>query len=597
MKKIASLLFLLFLASTGKASTPYFDSLNSVVQKLPAKKRIARIHAIPFDKMNSNLDGALRLYQIALKDAKALKNNVLTAESYRKLAIVKYYQGEYDLSLNYNLKAIDFLEKAGAKKEAANVYCTLGYQTKRRNLKNAFKYMREGISILEELDDHQSLSSAYNNFGVLHEMDGDLDSALHYYFLGLDIIQALNDSIGIPYSYNNIAGIYVIEEKYDEAIYYYDKAFDIRLKRNDLNGIAENYSYYGDLYFKQKNYTLAIENYTKALEISEKIKYTYLCQTTAAQIAICYEKLGQFEQAYTYDQLQQTYKDSILNTEMNQTIAQLEVQFETERKEKELAQKNAQIKQRNYILTGLITLFVILIIFGYTIYRQQRYRQLRLIEESKLKDSLAQERLKNELHEERLRISRDLHDNIGSQLTFITSSIDNLKYTLKEEEVKDKLTGLTDFTRSTITKLRDTIWAMNKGQITLEDFHGRIMNHLESARNVGEQIQFNSINRSENIIFSASQGINLFRIVQESINNAMKYSMASKIDLIIDQIEENIVITVQDNGIGFSPEEVQLGHGLKNMEYRSKEIGANFALYSTPNQGTKISVSISNFKK
>ena len=80
------------------------------------------------------------------------------------------------------------------------------------------------------------------------------------------------------------------------------------------------------------------------------------------------------------------------------------------------------------------------------------------------------------MQEQRLRISRDLHDNIGSQLTFIISSIDNLKFVTKDvnEKLKDKLSSISSFTSDTIFQLRDTIWAMNKSEITIEDLHARI---------------------------------------------------------------------------------------------------------------------------
>ena len=70
----------------------------------------------------------------------------------------------------------------------------------------------------------------------------------------------------------------------------------------------------------------------------------------------------------------------------------------------------------------------------------------------------------NKLQEQRLRISRDLHDNIGAQLTFIISSIDNLKFGFTDisEKLGSKLSNISSFTQQTIYELRDTIWAMNK---------------------------------------------------------------------------------------------------------------------------------------
>ena len=92
--------------------------------------------------------------------------------------------------------------------------------------------------------------------------------------------------------------------------------------------------------------------------------------------------------------------------------------------------------------------------------------------------------LQNKLHEQRLAISRDLHDNIGAQLTFIISSVDSLKYAFADgnPKLEDKLNNISSFTKETIYELRDTIWAMNKEEITIEDLKTRISNFIEIGR-------------------------------------------------------------------------------------------------------------------
>src|SRR5690606_12749255 len=105
-----------------------------------------------------------------------------------------------------------------------------------------------------------------------------------------------------------------------------------------------------------------------------------------------------------------------------------EVQFDTERKEKELAIKTANILQektkvrrRTAILIGVLILLGLFLLIGVLIYRHLKTKQKLLQKENQLKDIIAEEETKNKVFKERMRISRDLHDNIGSQLTFLIS--------------------------------------------------------------------------------------------------------------------------------------------------------------------------------
>jgi signal transduction histidine kinase len=139
---------------------------------------------------------------------------------------------------------------------------------------------------------------------------------------------------------------------------------------------------------------------------------------------------------------------------------------------------------------------------------------------------------------------------------------------------------------------------MNKGQITLDDFHGRLFNFILGARNstLNTTINFEEKIESKNLAFTAEQGINLFRIVQESINNAIKYAMSSNIEIKMIEQDDHIFIRVKDDGIGFEKTEIQYGNGIKNMSFRAQEIDATFEMNSSKNEGTQIKVSIQKNK-
>ncbi|MDB4533565.1 SpoIIE family protein phosphatase [Vicingaceae bacterium] len=359
----------MFLSSTISycQNHKYFDSLQNILPSLTVKEQIQTVTTIPFDKMNSNASRALKLYKDVLIAAKENSGKENIANLYEKIALSYYYKGDYDLSVQASLAAINNYEKSGNSEKAGTVYANLGYQMKRRDLAKSFEYMRKGVLILQKADNKTALAPAYNNYGVLFEMSDKIDSALFYYHLGLQIVKVLGDSLGIPYSLNNIAGALVIKGQYQEALPFYQEAINIRKSRNDVNGLAENYTAYGDFYFKQDKFKRAIFNYTKAEKLCFDIKYKYLQKVNCEQLAVCFEKILDFKQALFYNQKASALKDDLLNEKTNNTIAQLEIEFETEKRKKEIAEQKTTIavaeEERKRKVTQLyFSIFVVIVL-------------------------------------------------------------------------------------------------------------------------------------------------------------------------------------------------------------------------------------------
>jgi signal transduction histidine kinase len=564
-----------------------------------SRESIDAINNISFEVKTEKSATIDTLFLKSARDAKKIKYAKGVADSYVNLGLVYYYQGKYNLNVDYVLKAIKIYELIGAKEKQAGAYGELGYSMKRRNMQKAQYYMQKGKSIAEDGNLINPLLSIYNNYGVLKEMQQDLDSALYFYKKGLVLKENIQDSIGIPFSLNNIGGIYVMKGNYAEAEKLYDEALRIRILKNDRIGIAENNTCLGDLYFTKKDYRKGIEYYKKSLEIAQKCKYKYWIQINYKSLSDCYDSLHNSAEAYKNFKKYSQYKDSIVNTETNSKIAELEIQFETNKKEKLLLQKESEAKQRNILLMAVSLLSVFIAFIGFLIYRQQKLKHVQLKQEHGLKTAISQIETQNKLQNQRLQISRDLHDNIGAQLTFIISSVDNIKYAfdLKNTKLDSKLNSISAFTRETIVELRDTIWAMNHSEINFEDLRARILNFVEKAKEVKENIRFDfKIDDELNAVkLTSIEGMNIYRTIQEALNNALKYANASAISIDIKKNGNAITIDIKDNGSGFDKERVEPGNGILNMQNRISAIGAQFSIKSTPGIGTEIHIVFDKF--
>lgn len=567
------------------------------------KKTIDSINKLYVQGLNIPQDSIVSLFQNNLKNAEKIDYQLGMADAYSQLSLVYGYQGKYEESAKNTIEGIKIYERLNQLDRVASYYAEMGYSMKYRDLKQALYYMQKGKAVAEANDFENELKDIYNNYGVLKEINNELDSALFYFEKGLEIKIKLNDTIGIPYSWSNMAGAYGLQENFSKSREYFNKSLQQRLVWADSLGIAENYTQLGEVFMAEKKWNYAIPLMHKSLPISLKKQYQNLTQYNYKMLSDIYKKLNNADSALYYFEQYSTVKDSVHSLKVQESIAALNIEFETEKKQNEilqqraqLAEKDLEVRRKNTFIFGSLGLALLLGLLGYLLYSQQKLKNKQLKKEGELKTALARIETQNKLQEQRLRISRDLHDNIGAQLTFIISSIDNLKFGFSDisEKLSQKLTGISNFTSQTIYELRDTIWAMNKENITFEDLQARIANFIEHAKNASDKTDFSfNIDKSvdENHIFSSVEGMNIYRIIQEAVNNSLKYAFADETEVNISRKENHYIIEIADNGIGFDQGATEPGNGLNNMKKRAREIKGSLNIKSSK-KGTSISLKL-----
>ena len=583
MIKINTILVVFFLL--------FFKSQTTLSQN-NVTKQIDSVNNLSYQTKIANTTKFLKIYQVNVAKAQKINYKKGIADSYSNLSLMYYFQGKYDLNTKFMLKATRLYQQLNLKDKQANSFAVYGYQLKLRDMNSAVMYMQKGMKLAESIKDEFSLSGIYDNYGVLKEMQNELDSALFFYNKSLKIKEKLKDNPGIPYSANKIALVKLMQNKPREAKSLLDYAFKIRKDIKDIYGIAENLNYYG-FYFKQiKDDKRSINYFNQAIEWSKKHDFPYLTQDNFKELSSVYERNKDFRKALQAFKNHIEVKDSIFNSDVRNKQSELDIEYETEQKEKEILIQKAKLAEKNLWILGGFSLTIIAILLGFLLFSKQKQKTLQLQKENDLKDALLKIETQNKLQEQRLRISRDLHDNIGSQLTFIISTIDNLKYGLKDNDQKiiNKLHSLSGFTKETIAELRDTIWAMNKDKISLEDLKIRISNFIENAQiaSNGIDFEFNCQDNFAPVSLSSVEGINSYRIIQESINNALKHAKATKVSVEVLCENQFIEIIIKDNGIGFDEENNVLGNGLSNLKKRAKELNGEILVTSQLKKGTTI---------
>lgn len=561
--------------------------------------------------------------------------------------------GPTDSAVFYGLIAEEKFRALNDSAKLMFVYNNLAKSYQKQGLyEKAISVLFEGLKIAEPRKDDAWMGYLYQNISLNYHDFEDYENGVKYGKSAFDKLSNLAkpDVYSTVLALNAVAINFDDWDKPDSALFYHFKVFDYKNQLDTLS-IGFTYNNIGNTLLKQRKFAQAKSWIKRAIAIARanysganNIPYNYENATNYTNLAaVCYE-LGEFRQAetafdsahfyvtksnsieklrdYNFHQyqfnkkrgnsgqallFQEEYykiKEKIFDDARAKTLAELEIKYQAEKREKELAESRAKIlevenkeKQKTtwLLLTALLALFALAL--SYLIFRQQKLKLAQQKQQFQLKEEISRIETQNKLQEQRLSISRDLHDNIGSQLTFIISSVNNLKFRHQNENQPwlNQLNRIGEFATETIVELRDTIWAMNSTQIKFDDLRARIFNFLEKTREAENELKtsFEIDETLKELELTATAGINIYRTIQEAVNNAVKHSGACNISIGIKNTQSGTIeITVFDDGKGFDHNEVKNGNGLHNMAKRMENIGAKFSLETEETKGTKISLLI-----
>lgn len=216
-------------------------------------------------------------------------------------------------------------------------------------------------------------------------------------------------------------------------------------------------------------------------------------------------------------------------------------------------------------------------------------------QQKKQKYLLKEKQMILQLAKERERISKELHDNLGSSLTTIIAQTDNIESNLRNKknvEALRKVEHLSEQSRITMNILRETIWAVQEKEHGYTDFLTRIREYLQRTYSVSNtEWQLTNEGSTEKKI-SPDQTLNLFRAVQEITQNIIKHAAASRADYQFTVSENNLSLYITDNGKGFDSERKFNGNGLTNIKERMNELKGTASIVSSPGKGTRIILTV-----
>ena len=632
MKKnyLFALLLIAQLTFAQKLPTSIIDSISTVLKNKSSTDRCSFYLERAEHFSNTNLNYSHQFGKNALEEAIKSKDNALLALAYNTLGNVHQYKAAPDSSLFYHKKSLHYRTILQDTTGIADSYNNIGiaYDAK-GDFENALKKYFLALKLFENKKDDEKSAMTLVNIGIVYKAQKEYKKAYIYYKKANELYIKLNSEFGITVTSGNLGGLLINFQEYQKSLAFSKKAKDGYKKLGLDRYIAYPISNIAVVYDSLHQFKEANKNYLESITLHEKFKNNFevanICNAFAnclmkqnafqesifysqkalenakiakadyirvfalKNLAKAYGNIGVYDKAYAYSNMYNHGMDALFKSEKTKAIFELEAKYETEKKSKLLLQIENKVQQRNTLLLILSLLVVSIALISYLIYRQQKTRNKQIEQEYELKTAIASIKSQNKLQEQRISISRDLHDNIGAQLTFIISSINNITHAfeINNPKLEDKLDRISNFTKATIVELRDTIWAMNTKQVSIEDLKLRIYNFIEKAKLAVEKVTFNfNIDpQLSAVIFSSVDGMHLYRTVQEAVHNSIKYADATEIVVTFKKEVNSISIEIADNGKGFEIDTALLGNGIYNMKKRIKEIDGVFQINSEPNGG------------
>lgn len=428
-----------------------------------------------------------------------------------------------------------------------------------KNYEFAIQKYRQAIEWARATKNNTLYGKAMGYIGIAKDELGEYDSAHYYNFIALNIYKKINDIDGLHPWYSNIANTYIKQKKWVKAEEY--------MKRS-LDGLDYNYqtiklSNLGKIYAKTGRYEQAEELLNRAVKNSIQFKTLGHLSESYFNLYELYTTTTKPKKALEFHIKHKEIEDSITSMNKRFQLDVIQLKEDTARQEEQLNQASSLIKNRNVLI---IILLLSLTFIGFIIYY--------LIKKQKLKTIEQEMAYQQKMLAEKERISRDLHDNIGSQLTFLIAGTH-----------KEQLHELNQFARDTLDQLRNTVWAIKKNKIKIADFDIELSNYIDKLKGKTTVEILYTSSFKENIILSPTVTINLFRILQEALSNTLRHANASKISIKLE-FNGTLRLIIQDNGQGIVEKGLQ-GHGLKFMTQRIEEIAGTLSI-SSKNNGTRI---------
>ena len=469
-----------------------------------------------------------------------------------------------------------------------------------KNYEEALKYQQRSNYYAIKNNQVREMATNYHRLANIYKSLGQRDSALYYFRKALPLFEQIDSQSDVADLKTNLGGYLVFLNQQDSGMYYLVSAREVFELLKDSNDIAGNAIGQAEALWRMghdpKNRTYlnnALKQVMIANEIGERKKNSDMRLRSYYYFSGIYDDLGNESMALYYLKKHTLLNDTMRTKDYSDQIAEMQIKYETDKKEMEISRLNAEkllgdakISRQRVLNYSLLAIAGLILVSGSVTYRNVQKKRA-------AEKQVAILEKQNAIESMRSKIASDVHDEMGANLTRLGLNAQQLLQSPgvpeKEKQLAEKMSVQS---KDIITGMREIIWASNPANDNLKgmlSFMRQYIDRFFDGTNIRPVVNFPY--DVGDVTLHPEVRRNLFLILKESLNNAVKYSDSDKVDIDFHHENENFNLSIKDYGKGMDEQNKDLfSNGLHNMQMRAEQIRSLFKVITSPGQGVQISI-------
>ncbi|MEZ5083090.1 MAG: sensor histidine kinase [Bacteroidales bacterium] len=547
----------------------------------------------------SEYDSAIMLYKHSLRIRQREGKDNLVAASNSKIGTAYQELGKFDLAIKYQLEAIRYYEEAQDSIRMSQGYTNLArvfYDN--HEYEKSIRYNEQALDIFTRYNYTYGMATTLGSQALNYQKKGNARTAITLLENALELFRSIRDNYNIATVLLDLGQLYREQGDIQKGISYYQEAIALAKETNDLHTFAMTSANLANIFVETGEFDKAEKLYLEALDIAIQNQLMIVEHQCYRGLSELYKKTGRYKDALDFKSKQYSVRDSIYNIEKYEQLSDLETKYETEKKEQEIELLTAKNeinqllirRQQAYILAAIVgigLLFIISLLW----YNRKRLQQKALLEaeKNKFRKKLLHASVEAE-EKERKRIARELHDGVAQQLSGLKMAWQVISKELKgESEIKLKeitktLDDAADEVRNISHQMMPKVLSTNGLVLAIEDMLAKSLKY--------SPINFKFEHFAVDGRFDEKIELSLYRVCQELVNNVIKHSGANFVSVQLFKSNNNLILMLEDNGKGISPENKKDGIGLLNIASRIDTVDGEINYEPSPASGTVATVRI-----
>jgi two-component system NarL family sensor kinase len=600
-----------------KVSRVLFDSVLRLVARNKHFKRLEadtylEIGNLGFDHGNYPL--SIEYYTKAEEKYNSLSGHVKAsglAAIYNNVGAILSLTNDWENAQKYYLKSLKEYEKLNDITRMVTVYFNIAFVFSDMDEWNkSYEHMLKSFHLSKQSENTSQNLQACCRLATICFKTGRLEEGKTYLKKGDSLLRTTSESLDLIY-YNHAYGTYHQQAgRYSAAVDYHKLAYNAAMTWEDPYYVADETLEIGNDYLKLAKFDSAEFYFLKSYEISNQYKYKPKVLLSLISLSDLEETKGDFKKAYGYKKTQAGYADSLVKEQNHYRILLIDGEYAAEKRSNEIRQlqmdkqiQSLSLEKRSTLNYVLVASIVVLTVFGFLVYRNLSHRHVlakqqeeihrqKIRELEKDRQLIAVDSMLKGQEEKRSRMAKDLHDGLGGMLSGVKLSLGAMKGNIILSEDNTRLFArVLDQLDHSINEMRRVAHNMMPEALVKLGLPQAIQDYcdgLNESNNLKFKTQFYGLeNRLE-----ASTEIVVYRIVQELLNNVVKHANATEALVQVMRHENNLNVTIEDNGKGFVVNEAdeRKGAGLANVRSRVDYLKGQLDIQSSPGKGTSIHI-------